>query len=92
MASSLAVDVDPQEWSAIFKGLDAYFETDKDLRMALDLDRQSLYDYREGERETVEVDRAARLFSVYDSRPVYDLSDPEEHINKRYKRWVNAWM
>lgn len=87
MASSLAIDVDPQEWSAIFKGLDAYFETDKDLRMALDLDRQSLYDYREGERETVDIDRAAKVFSVYDSTPVYDLSDPEEYVNKRYKRW-----
>jgi hypothetical protein len=87
MASSLAIDVDPQEWSAIFKGLDAYFETDTDLRKALDLDRQSVYDYRDGERETVDIDRAAKVFSVYNSVPVYDLSDPEEHVNKRYKRW-----
>ncbi|WP_414838305.1 hypothetical protein ACK3SF_02785 [Candidatus Nanosalina sp. VS9-1] len=87
MVSSLAVDIDPQEWAAIFEGLDVYFQTDSDLREALNLDIQSVYDYRDGERQTVDIDRAGRILSVFDTVPVLDLSDPEAFVNDRYNRW-----
>lgn len=87
--SEFILEIDPQQWQSVFDNLYYYFDTDEDLMEAINVSPQTLHDYRNAEREAIDILTADRVTRIINrSEPRVPLADElGEHIKDTYNSW-----